>query len=248
MSSGAEGIQVQLVATVERVSREGDAVVLERAGRLSRATRCWSRPAGPRTSRAWTWSGLASETAPAACRSMPTSAPISGTSTRVERPGGEQFTHLAAIQAYQATRNALLPGRARGTLEHAPWTVFTDPEVARVGMTEQEARARFGRECARLRLAHLASGSRASRGRSARLHQARVPWVRNDPRRAHRGVARRRDVAGIIAAQQSGKKLGTLAGMIHVYPTYAVGVQQAAAYATEQAVCGGVLGGLVRTW
>src|SRR5205823_4678921 len=59
--------------------------------------------------------------------------------------GGEQFTHLAAIQAYQATRNALLPGRTRAALGHAPWTVFTDPEVARAGLTEDEARTKFGR-------------------------------------------------------------------------------------------------------
>ena len=50
----------------------------------------------------------------------------------------------------------------------------------------------------------------------------------------------------VIAARESGKKLGRLAGAMHVYPTYAVGVQQAAAYATEQAVLGGVLGRLVR--
>src|SRR5215218_9663066 len=63
--------------------------------------------------------------------------PASRTSTS---PPGEQFTHLAAIQAYQASRNALLPGRTKATLAHAPWTVFADPRVARVGLTEREAR------------------------------------------------------------------------------------------------------------
>ena len=38
----------------------------------------------------------------------------------------------------RATRNALLPGRTRATLTHAPWTVLADPEVARAGEMIQE--------------------------------------------------------------------------------------------------------------
>ena len=43
-----------------------------------------------------------------------------------------------------AVRNALLPGAAKGVSERVPWTTFTDPEVAHVGLTEDKARERFG--------------------------------------------------------------------------------------------------------
>jgi pyruvate/2-oxoglutarate dehydrogenase complex dihydrolipoamide dehydrogenase (E3) component len=43
-----------------------------------------------------------------------------------------------------AVRNAFLPGATRGVLDQVPWTTFTDPEVAHAGLTEAQARARFG--------------------------------------------------------------------------------------------------------
>ena len=58
--------------------------------------------------------------------------------------GGPQFTHLAGWQAFQAVRNALLPGRASGVPAVVPWVTFLDPEVARVGLAEAEARVRYG--------------------------------------------------------------------------------------------------------
>src|SRR5207245_751848 len=58
--------------------------------------------------------------------------------------GGEQFSHVAAWQAFEATRNALLPGSALGRPNPMAWTTFTDPEVAQVGLTEASARDRFG--------------------------------------------------------------------------------------------------------
>src|SRR5207253_8235145 len=57
--------------------------------------------------------------------------------------GGYQFTHFAAWQAFQAVRNALLPGHSSGFTEVVPWVTFTDPEVAHVGLTEDEARTKF---------------------------------------------------------------------------------------------------------
>ncbi len=57
--------------------------------------------------------------------------------------GGYQFTHYAGFQGAMAVRNALLPGRARGRRDLVPWATFTDPEVAHVGSTEEQARLRF---------------------------------------------------------------------------------------------------------
>jgi pyruvate/2-oxoglutarate dehydrogenase complex dihydrolipoamide dehydrogenase (E3) component len=56
------------------------------------------------------------------------------------------FTHMAAYEASIVVRNALFfwPLRQKVDFRVVPWTTFTDPEVARVGMTEQEARDYFG--------------------------------------------------------------------------------------------------------
>lgn len=58
--------------------------------------------------------------------------------------GGAQYTHYAGWQAFQAVRNALLPLTSIGVKTHVPFTTFTDPEVAQVGLTEAQARALHG--------------------------------------------------------------------------------------------------------
>jgi pyruvate/2-oxoglutarate dehydrogenase complex dihydrolipoamide dehydrogenase (E3) component/uncharacterized membrane protein YdjX (TVP38/TMEM64 family) len=58
--------------------------------------------------------------------------------------GPFQFTHTAAHQAWYAAVNALFGSFRRFKADYGviPWATFTDPEVARVGLNEQEARAR----------------------------------------------------------------------------------------------------------
>lgn len=57
--------------------------------------------------------------------------------------GPYQFTHMASHQAWFAAVNALF-GRFRKfavNYDVVPWATFTDPEVARVGLSEDEARS-----------------------------------------------------------------------------------------------------------
>jgi pyruvate/2-oxoglutarate dehydrogenase complex dihydrolipoamide dehydrogenase (E3) component len=56
--------------------------------------------------------------------------------------GPYQFTHMASFQAWYATLNALAGGLKtfRASYRVVPRATFTDPEVARVGLNEQEAR------------------------------------------------------------------------------------------------------------
>ena len=58
--------------------------------------------------------------------------------------GPYQFTHTAAHQAWYASVNAMLGGlwRVRADYSVIPWATFTEPEVARVGLNESEARER----------------------------------------------------------------------------------------------------------
>jgi pyruvate/2-oxoglutarate dehydrogenase complex dihydrolipoamide dehydrogenase (E3) component/uncharacterized membrane protein YdjX (TVP38/TMEM64 family) len=56
--------------------------------------------------------------------------------------GPYQFTHTASHQAWYAAVNALLGGvkRFRADYSVIPWATFTEPEVARVGLNETEAK------------------------------------------------------------------------------------------------------------
>ncbi len=56
--------------------------------------------------------------------------------------GPYQFTHTAAHQAWYASVNALFGSFKKFKADYSviPWTTFTDPEVARVGLNEQEAK------------------------------------------------------------------------------------------------------------
>ncbi len=57
--------------------------------------------------------------------------------------GPFQLTHTAAHQAWYAAVNALFGRfkRFKANYSAVPWAIFTDPEVARVGLSETEARA-----------------------------------------------------------------------------------------------------------
>jgi len=56
--------------------------------------------------------------------------------------GPYQFTHTAAHQAWYAAVNALFGGLKKFRIDYSviPWATFTDPEVARVGLNEIEAK------------------------------------------------------------------------------------------------------------
>ena len=58
--------------------------------------------------------------------------------------GPFQFTHTASHQAWYAAVNALFGRFKRFKADYRviPWATFTDPEVARVGLNEQEAKER----------------------------------------------------------------------------------------------------------
>jgi dihydrolipoamide dehydrogenase len=57
--------------------------------------------------------------------------------------GPYQFTHMASHQAWYAAVNALFGRFRKFKVDYSivPWATFTDPEVARVGLNEQEAKA-----------------------------------------------------------------------------------------------------------
>ena len=58
--------------------------------------------------------------------------------------GGYQFTHVAGYEAGVAMQNALVLPTKKADYRVIPWATFTQPELARVGLTEKQARDRYG--------------------------------------------------------------------------------------------------------
>jgi len=143
--------------------------------------------------------------------------------------GGYQFTHYAGWQAFLAVRNALLPGASRGVTDRVPWTTFTDPEVAHVGMTEEQARKKLGDSVATcdwaMKRVDRAQAEADTEGFIKLVHKTDGELL---------GVTIVAGQAGEmihewIVALEHGLKVGDLASAIHVYPTYSTASMQAAA-------------------
>ena len=149
--------------------------------------------------------------------------------------GGPQFTHYAGYQAFIAARNALFPGASKGVAESVPWTTFTDPEVARAGLTEAEARDKYRDGDVGVRVVPMERVDRA---------------VTESDTEGFIKVVHKKDgtvVGATVVAERAGEsihewalaisnklKMSDLAGTIHVYPTYSIANQQmASAYAVE---------------
>ncbi len=137
------------------------------------------------------------------------------------------FTHMAGYQAGVIIRNAIFRLPAKVDYSVVPWATFTDPEVARVGMTEDEAR-----------------------GSGDTVEVYRFPFEDNDRANAEeetRGFAkiicnRKGRILGahivgphageyiheLVLAMKMKVSIGTIASTIHIYPTLSEIIKQAA--------------------
>lgn len=138
------------------------------------------------------------------------------------------FTHAAAYEAAQAVRGMFFPGSGRApTL--VPWCTFTDPELAHVGMTEAEARAKG--QGVRVWGADLEPSDRSRTDRVA-IPKVRLVTARGKLVGAHILGPNAGDVIHELALAISRRvTIGDLASLVHAYPTYSGSVGQVAAQA-----------------
>jgi pyruvate/2-oxoglutarate dehydrogenase complex dihydrolipoamide dehydrogenase (E3) component len=160
--------------------------------------------------------------------------------------GSYQFTHYAGWQAAMAVRNALLPGAARGVSDRVPWTTFTDPEVAHVGLNEDEARERFGGVV--MACEWPMEWVDRARTEGDTVGFLKLVHKKNGTLLGATIVAGRAGemIHEWIVALEHGLKVGDLAQVIHVYPTYSVASMQAAADIRVARLLGGTSGRIIR--
>jgi pyruvate/2-oxoglutarate dehydrogenase complex dihydrolipoamide dehydrogenase (E3) component len=141
--------------------------------------------------------------------------------------GGLQFTHVAAYEAVKLVRNMLFPGRSAVNYSDIPWALFTDPEVAHIGMTESEAKA--AHDNVKTYMVEMAEVDRAVVDRTP---AGFIKFVCDSKGRilgAHALCANASTlIAEVVLARKKGMKIGDLAQRISPYPSLADATQKAA--------------------
>ena len=137
--------------------------------------------------------------------------------------GPWQFTHTAAHQAWYAAVNALFGRFRRFRVDNAviPWATFTDPEVARVGINETEAKRQgIGYEVTTYGIDEL---DRAITDEEAHgvVKVLTVPGKDRILGATIVGEHAGDLIAEFVLAMKHGIGLNKILGTIHVYPTLA---------------------------
>ncbi|MEW2636452.1 FAD-dependent oxidoreductase [Streptomyces sp. NPDC048389] len=162
--------------------------------------------------------------------------------------GRSAFTHLGGTQGAAAATDALLGVRRSIDYRAVPWVTFTDPEIARVGLTADEAREEYG-DAVRV---HTLENDRADRAVADGRTEGFTTLVLG-PRGKIVGatvVSPRagETIAHLAAAARLGWTPSDYARTVHPYPTYADGPWHAALadVYTRLARSSGPVGGLLK--
>ncbi len=143
--------------------------------------------------------------------------------------GGYLFTHVAAYQAGIAVRNALVPvSKKKVDYRVMPWCTFTDPEVARVGMTYEEAEKHF--KDIRTEVFPFTEVDRAQAENETKgFIKLILAGKKEEIIGAHIVGPQAGELLGeITLAMQHNMTVNDIYNTIHAYPTMASGIQQAA--------------------
>ncbi|MCH8858977.1 MAG: FAD-dependent oxidoreductase, partial [Proteobacteria bacterium] len=142
-----EGVTIREEVEVASVARSGDGIAVTLAGSGKRIAGSHLLLAAGRKPRL---DGLGLKEAGIECNrsGIKVNAHLRTTNPRVyavgDITGGPQFTHIASYHAGIVIRNMLFHLPAKVDYRALPWVTYTDPELAQVGMKEEDARKRYG--------------------------------------------------------------------------------------------------------
>jgi pyruvate/2-oxoglutarate dehydrogenase complex dihydrolipoamide dehydrogenase (E3) component len=165
--------------------------------------------------------------------------------------GKLQFTHVAAFEAVKLVRNILFPGKSAISYDHIPWGVYTDPEVGRIGVTEEQAVAEHGRENVKVFKVEMDDVDRAVVDRSAKGFLKFVCDPKGRILGAHAFCANASTlIEEIVLARKKGVRISELAQLVSPYPSLADSVQKTASlyYQDLSSSWVGSLGKRIAAW
>lgn len=136
-----------------------------------------------------------------------------------------KFTHTADFSARMVLQNTLFGGRKKHTDLLIPWCTYTQPEIAHVGLYENEAKEKFGDKLQTYRRDFAEVDRSLLEGHTegfVKLHTVKGKIVGATVVGEHAGDL----LSEISVAMQAGMSLGSLANVIHPYPTAAEAIRQ----------------------
>lgn len=135
--------------------------------------------------------------------------------------GGYQFTHVAGYEAGVVVQNALFFPSAKADYRVVPWATFTEPELARVGLSETQARERYGDDIEILKQ-EFADVDRAQAEGATEGFAKIITTGKGQILGAHIvGPSAGEIIHEVIMAMKNKLPVSALTGMIHIYPTLA---------------------------
>jgi pyruvate/2-oxoglutarate dehydrogenase complex dihydrolipoamide dehydrogenase (E3) component len=148
--------------------------------------------------------------------------------------GGYQFTHVAGYEASVVLKNALFFPVTKANYRVIPWATFTDPELARVGLTEKQAKERYGDDIYVLKQ-EFAGVDRAQAEAATKGFAKIITRGNGEILGAHLvGASAGELLHEIVLAMSNNLKVSALSGIIHIYPTLAEVNSKAALLLTKQ--------------
>ncbi len=141
---------------------------------------------------------------------------------------GPRFTHVADYQARLVIRNAFFPMKAKADYAAIPWVTYTDPELAHVGLTEHDARARYGTDV-RVFTRSFSDVDRAIADGETEGMVKLITRGNGTLLGGHILAAGAGDMIGEVAlALKHRLGINALASLVHPYPTMPDAIRQAA--------------------
>ena len=143
--------------------------------------------------------------------------------------GKFQFSHMAEHEAKILVRSILFPGSQKIPYDVVPWATFTEPELARVGLTEAEAREKWGGSVSVLRHTFKQDDRAIVENQTEGLVKVIVNGVNGTVVGAHIvGPHAGEMIHEWVIAMRHNLPVRAIADLIHVYPTVSVSNQRAA--------------------
>ncbi len=149
--------------------------------------------------------------------------------------GPYKFTHMAEYQAGLVVSNALFPlVKRKADYRVVPWVTFADPELARVGLTEAEARAKYNKVSVYRQ--QFADVDRALLEGEGKGLIKIIVGKKKEILGAHiLGPGAGELIHEYVLAMKAKLPITAISGTIHVYPTVSQGLKRACdAYYTEK--------------
>ncbi|WP_070119660.1 dihydrolipoyl dehydrogenase family protein [Bacillus marinisedimentorum] len=162
--------------------------------------------------------------------------------------GKYMFTHAAGMEGKIAVSNAVFGLSRKVRYDSLPWVTYTDPEIYHLGLTEKEARLKYGSSIE----VYKAAAGDVDRFITAREKEGLLKVITDKKGNILGAHAAGKDASTwmqqLVYAKHHNRKIGTISSVIHPYPTRGAIIQQAADQYWRQKLFNGPLNRILKNY